>query len=157
MQLLAERQPWCLSWRLRRDETHAGRMSGGEVQISGVHRKGRLQRLASRGQTQAAFLTTTGLQTVDDRCPALVRDGEHQTARGVCGGVHRFLARIRQQRGEGQHMSIGQPWPIKRRHVELNLEALARFGRGHGSEGHGHEHRQQDEGQHPASSLVHEL
>ena len=24
MQLLAERQPWCLPWRLKRDETHAG-------------------------------------------------------------------------------------------------------------------------------------
>ena len=130
--------------------------TGGEAQISGVHRKRRLQGLTSRGQTQAAFLATTGLQAVDDRCSTLISDGKHQTARRVGGGVHRFLARIYQGRGEGQHLSIGQPWPIERRHVEFDLEALARFCRGHGSEGHGHEHRQQNEGHHPAPSLVHE-
>ena len=69
---------------------------------------------------------------------------ESTNRKRVCGGVTVSSLGFAKN-AEGQRMSIGQPWPIERRHVELSLEALARFGRGHGSEGHGHEHRQQDE------------
>ena len=127
----------------------------GQAQLRSADGEGRAQGFFARGKAEGPLLPSTSERSVEDQGAADVVDREHQTAGWIGLGLDGFTGRVHQSSRQGEHLAVDQPGAVKGANFEAHVEVLGAFCRGHRAKGHGHQHGQQEEGQHPALTLVH--